>query len=634
MKPGQVISFYSFKGGVGRTMALANAACLLASPRFADPSSKRKRVLMIDWDLDSPGLHYYFYKEGLPQSTFGLVQLLLDLDLSGVVGAATGSRYRYEVLERRLESQTWSDYYHKVPNLAEDLDLYFMPHSGGPAGEYFNDLIRIDWAKIDEDAPFALTQIVRHLAREFDYVLIDSRTGLSLSALMCAMIPDKMVYVFNFNKQSLYGSRSFFRKVIPDRQLASKVDPTAKPLHVFPLGSMIQEGIPRDFEDWIHNEIHGAKYYLAELFPTGRPAPREFWENYIREHYIPYMAQLAYGEQVLSKNPALVSEHSVAKRYQGFVESLISNDTPWGETVARPTAQIVELKTRPDTSVQTLVEAARQLEWWVNSGDVYEKLAPKVGDMIRSFAGALAYDSLGPRLITIGRHYVATADAAQNFNDRWATIWWEYARETLQKTENDLEKLKNRELPDGFSSMDGAFWSTELWIRASNYIWTTNVAGVGQSFGRRLDLPAITRQGETVKRGVPVTRVFVLEDYEEDESRITLQNIIEAQFKAGISVHVIQRWKFDEIKSDVEDTLGSDDFMIVDDQFIYVTERKKIDSTAGVSAAKRIRILNAGDKLRYAKALRFQIQGAATQVTSAEQIPKIVPAIQSKRSVS
>src|SRR5579863_9554126 len=49
---GQVITFYSYKGGTGRTMALANVAWLLAS--------SGKRVLAVDWDLESPGLPRYF----------------------------------------------------------------------------------------------------------------------------------------------------------------------------------------------------------------------------------------------------------------------------------------------------------------------------------------------------------------------------------------------------------------------------------------------------------------------------------------------------------------------------------------------------------------------------------------------
>ena len=49
---GTVLTFYSYKGGTGRSMALANIAWLLAS--------YGKKVLVIDWDLEAPGLHRYF----------------------------------------------------------------------------------------------------------------------------------------------------------------------------------------------------------------------------------------------------------------------------------------------------------------------------------------------------------------------------------------------------------------------------------------------------------------------------------------------------------------------------------------------------------------------------------------------
>src|SRR5438552_16804347 len=55
-QPGTIITFYSYKGGTGRSMALANTACLLAE-RLASSSQK---VLMIDWDLEAPGLHRFF----------------------------------------------------------------------------------------------------------------------------------------------------------------------------------------------------------------------------------------------------------------------------------------------------------------------------------------------------------------------------------------------------------------------------------------------------------------------------------------------------------------------------------------------------------------------------------------------
>src|SRR5215470_15379282 len=50
---GRIITFYSYKGGTGRTMALANVAWILAANGY--------RVLAADWDLESPGLHRFLY---------------------------------------------------------------------------------------------------------------------------------------------------------------------------------------------------------------------------------------------------------------------------------------------------------------------------------------------------------------------------------------------------------------------------------------------------------------------------------------------------------------------------------------------------------------------------------------------
>lgn len=52
-RKGSVITFYSYKGGTGRTMALANVAWILAA--------NGHRVLAVDWDLEAPGLHRFFH---------------------------------------------------------------------------------------------------------------------------------------------------------------------------------------------------------------------------------------------------------------------------------------------------------------------------------------------------------------------------------------------------------------------------------------------------------------------------------------------------------------------------------------------------------------------------------------------
>jgi cellulose biosynthesis protein BcsQ len=74
---GSVVTFYSWKGGVGRTMVLANVAVQLAR--------MGSTVLVVDWDLEAPGLERYFI--GLDQSSAanptGLMGLLCEASERG-----------------------------------------------------------------------------------------------------------------------------------------------------------------------------------------------------------------------------------------------------------------------------------------------------------------------------------------------------------------------------------------------------------------------------------------------------------------------------------------------------------------------------------------------------------------------
>ena len=81
---GVIVTFYSYKGGTGRSMALANSAYLAAKRLSGD-----ERVLMIDWDLEAPGLHRYFpeaERDG-QQDTPGLIEYFTKLN--GILDPAT-----------------------------------------------------------------------------------------------------------------------------------------------------------------------------------------------------------------------------------------------------------------------------------------------------------------------------------------------------------------------------------------------------------------------------------------------------------------------------------------------------------------------------------------------------------------
>ena len=93
---GQVITFYSYKGGTGRTMAMANVAWIIAS--------SGKRVLVVDWDLESPGLHKFFepfLEESKVSATPGVIELINDYANEALKGAPRPDDWYLAVRARR-----------------------------------------------------------------------------------------------------------------------------------------------------------------------------------------------------------------------------------------------------------------------------------------------------------------------------------------------------------------------------------------------------------------------------------------------------------------------------------------------------------------------------------------------------
>src|SRR5215218_10656143 len=87
MQHGQIITFYSYKGGTGRTMSVANIACILARRlEKRDAPSDRIRVLAIDWDFEAPGLHRFFLPYLPDEIRQTLDQRLGCIDLLYAVG--------------------------------------------------------------------------------------------------------------------------------------------------------------------------------------------------------------------------------------------------------------------------------------------------------------------------------------------------------------------------------------------------------------------------------------------------------------------------------------------------------------------------------------------------------------------
>lgn len=194
----RVVTFYSFKGGVGRTMALANVAYRLANTHGL-------RVIVVDWDLEAPGLHRFF-----------------GLAPEQVVNARGVLDYFLEWREaKRREDPTppdvtgWivpiTDEKHK-PRFGEVSILL----AGRPDADYETRLAGFHWTEFyAEDAGAVAVETLREqLVAHADIVLIDSRTGFTDAGGICTIqLPDAVVLMTAPNDQSLDGISQVARAI-------------------------------------------------------------------------------------------------------------------------------------------------------------------------------------------------------------------------------------------------------------------------------------------------------------------------------------------------------------------------------------------------------------------------------------
>ena len=184
------ITFYSFKGGVGRTMALVNVGAQLAK--------MGRKVLLVDFDLEAPGLETFDHlrpKEPHP----GLVEYVTE----------------YRNTWRAPDVRDFI--YEAGPIGKKDGKLWVMP-AGRRDATYQSALAKIDWIKLyrKEDGFLLLEDTKAQWEQEYkpDYVLIDSRTGhTDVEGICTRQLPDAVVVLLFPNEQNLVGLRDVCRRI-------------------------------------------------------------------------------------------------------------------------------------------------------------------------------------------------------------------------------------------------------------------------------------------------------------------------------------------------------------------------------------------------------------------------------------
>ncbi|HEX2644101.1 MAG TPA: AAA family ATPase, partial [Thermoanaerobaculia bacterium] len=221
--PGRIVTFYSYKGGTGRSMALANVAWVLAS--------QGKRVLVVDWDLEAPGLHRYFQPFLVDRdltASDGVIDFVIDYALETVSQAPGGGEVppdwyrRHADIVRYAASLEWEDW--EFPR-GGTIDFV---GAGRQGPSYSHRVNTFDWSGFyDRQGGGAFLEAVRERMRaEYDYVLIDSRTGVSDTSGICTVqLPDDLVLCFTLNNQSIEGAAAVVAAVQAQRSDGIRIFP-------------------------------------------------------------------------------------------------------------------------------------------------------------------------------------------------------------------------------------------------------------------------------------------------------------------------------------------------------------------------------------------------------------------------
>ena len=234
-------------------MALANVASLLA-----EDQSHPQKVLLVDLDLEAPGLHRLFPPAdgGRP---FGIVDIAYDFSLD-------------EESDIKLDEYIYRTH---LPNL----DV--LP-AGHVSTDYCSKLQSIYWPSFLTEDPTERGRFFDQLVskinqKSYDYVLIDSRTGLNDQAgIATQILPELIVMVFRLTEQNLEGLQHLVTTTKQQLEMRNRGG-----VEVFPLASFVTSGSS--------DHIDQVRSSFSQLFET------------TTLEYVRFDPNLVSQERILSK---------------------------------------------------------------------------------------------------------------------------------------------------------------------------------------------------------------------------------------------------------------------------------------------------------------------------------------------
>jgi tetratricopeptide (TPR) repeat protein len=316
----QIFTFYSFKGGVGRSMAVLNLAYALAA--------KGRQVLVLDMDLEAPGLSGFLHREA---EIAGFARL----DMVNLVSWAFSAHLPLDP----VSFPPASDYV--VPIAPEKLEQ--VPRSFSELGrldiipveeerDYYERLTSLAMGNYDQDDLVRAGSVLRAWLKElrfpvdvpdyhgpacertasYDYVLVDSRTGITETGGLCiGPLSDQLVVLTALNDQNVAGTRKFLTEV---GVLDGGVGPGSKPYLI-----------------------------VASLVPTGEIEKKQQRLSQIEKDLGKAVVKLSYHPQLALKETIFTRDHTdeyLAREYEELLQQILRMAGDWvnDETFLRVTS--------------------------------------------------------------------------------------------------------------------------------------------------------------------------------------------------------------------------------------------------------------------------------------------------------
>ncbi|WP_127500973.1 FxSxx-COOH system tetratricopeptide repeat protein [Actinoplanes solisilvae] len=302
-RQGTVVTFYSYKGGTGRSMALANVAWILAA--------NGKRVLVADWDLESPALHRYF-RPFIDPDTLA--------DSGGLIEMVRG--YEYATLQDVERHENWHRDFARVSRHAFTIDWQHFPGGGsldflGSGHEnqtYARSVYERDWDEFYERlGGGSLFDALREDMRtNYDYALIDSRTGWSdVSGISTAHMADVLVDCFTLSEQGIHGAATV-AAMIASQQGRRRI-------RVLPVPMRVDHAEPRRADAG----RLAARQRMAELPAGMSTADREAYWSAVE---VPYLPSHAFEETLATFDDRRGPSASMLAAYEALTRHITDGE--------------------------------------------------------------------------------------------------------------------------------------------------------------------------------------------------------------------------------------------------------------------------------------------------------------------